>query len=101
YTYLIDELQLDGIGHRTMFTNPPSNSKGVSGEARLTRTVTEGPRLHTLHLSLRGRQTRREFGGDDEIALGTSSIFEDIDTPRPTFEFGEQSHERLRQLIYG
>ena len=101
YTYLVDDLQPDGTGHRIMFANPPSNGKGTSGEARLTRTVAEGPRLHTLHFSLRGREARREFGGDDEIDLGISSIFEDVDTPRPVFAFGEQSHDRLRQWIYG
>jgi iron complex outermembrane receptor protein len=101
YTYLVDDLQADGVGHRIMFINPPSNSNGTSGEVRLTHNLAEGTRLHTIHFSLRGREARREFGGDDEIDLGISSIYEDIDTPRPDFEFGEQSHDRLRQWIYG
>jgi iron complex outermembrane receptor protein len=101
YTYLIDDLQPDGVGHRIMFANPPSIGKGTSGEVRLTHNLAEGTRLHTVHFSLRGREARREFGGDDEIDLGISSIYEDIDTPRPDFEFGEQSHDRLRQWIYG
>ena len=101
YTYLFDDIDPDGVGHRTMFVNPPANNRGVSGEVRLTRTLTEGPRLHTIHFSLRGRNTSREYGGEDEIDLGTGSIFEDIDTPRPAFEFGEQSHDRVRQWIYG
>ena len=101
YTYLFDNIDPDGVGHRTMFVNPPANNRGVSGEVRLTRTLTEGPRLHTIHFSLRGRNTSREYGGEDEIDLGTGSIFEDIDTPRPAFEFGEQSHDRVRQWIYG
>jgi len=101
YTYLFDEIDPDGVGHRTMFVNPEANNRGVSGEVRLTRTLTEGPRLHTIHFSLRGRNASREYGGEDEIDLGTGSIFEDIDTPRPAFEFGEQSHDRVRQWIYG
>ena len=101
YTYLFDEIDPDGVGHRTMFVNPEANNRGVSGEVRLTRTLTEGPRLHTIHVSLRGRNASREYGGEDEIDLGTGSIFEDIDTPRPAFEFGEQSHDRVRQWIYG
>ena len=101
YTYLFDEIDPDGVGHRTMFVNPPANNRGVSGEVRLTRSLTEGPRLHTIHFSLRGRNASREYGGEDEIDLGTGSIFEDIDTPRPAFEFGEQSHDRVRQWIYG
>jgi iron complex outermembrane receptor protein len=101
YTYLFDEIDPSGVGRRTMFVNPPANNRGVSGEVRLTRTLTEGPRLHTIHLSLRGRKTSREYGGEDEVDLGIGSIFEDFDTPRPSFEFGEQSHDRLRQWIYG
>ncbi len=101
YTYLFDEIDPRGVGHRIMFVNPEANNRGVSGEIRLTHTLTEGPRLHTIHLSLRGRNTSREYGGEDEVDLGTGSIFEDIDTPRPSFEFGEQSRDRLRQWIYG
>ncbi len=101
YTYLIDELQPTGVGRRILFANPPSKSRGTSGEVRLTHTIAEGPRLHALHFSLRGRQSQREFGGDDEIDLGTSSMFEDVNTPRPSFQFGERSHDSLRQWIYG
>jgi iron complex outermembrane receptor protein len=101
YTYLFSDIQPGGVTHRTMFVDPPSDSRGLSGEVRLTHSVTEGPRLHTLHLSLRGRDVRREYGGEDEIDLGTGSMFEDVDTPRPDFRFGEQSHDHVRQWIYG
>jgi len=101
YTYLIDDIQPSGTGHRTIFANPPADSRATSGELRLTHSVAEGPRLHTLHLSLRGREVRREFGGEDAIDLGSSSIFVDIDPPRPDFAFGPQSHDRVRQWIYG
>jgi iron complex outermembrane receptor protein len=101
YTYLIDEIDRDGVGRRTMFVYPPANNKGVSGEVRLTHTLTEGPRLHSIHLSLRGRDARREYGGEDAVDLGTSSIFQDIDTPRPEFHFGQQSRDRVAQSLYG
>ena len=101
YTYLFGELQPDGVGHRIMFVDPPADNRGLSGELRLSHTITEGERLHTLHFSLRGRQAKREYGGEDEVDLGISSMFDDIDTPRPVFEFGEQSRDRLRQWIYG
>jgi iron complex outermembrane receptor protein len=101
YTYLIDELQPTGVGRRILFANPQSKSRATSGEVRLTHTIAEGPRVHVLHFSLRGRRSQREFGGDDEADLGTSSIFEDVDTQRPVFDFGEQSHDNLRQWIYG
>jgi iron complex outermembrane recepter protein len=101
YTYLIDQLQPTGVGQRILFASPPSKSRATSGEVRLTHTIAEGRRVHVLHFSLRGRQSHREFGGDEEIDLGTSSIFADVDTQRPAFEFAEQSHDNLRQWIYG
>jgi iron complex outermembrane recepter protein len=101
YTYLMTDIQPDGVGHRTIFASPPSTDAGTSGEIRLTHRIAEGPRLHLIHFNLRGRRTRREFGGDDEIDLGTSSINQKIDTPRPEFQFGQPSHDRLQQSIYG
>jgi Outer membrane receptor proteins, mostly Fe transport len=95
------DIRPNGVGHRTIFASPPSTNAGTSGEIRLTHQIAEGPRLHLIHFSLRGRQTRREFGGDDGIDLGISSIDQEIDTPRPEFQFGEASHDRLRQSIYG
>jgi iron complex outermembrane receptor protein len=101
YDYLFDEIQPDGVGHRIMFVAQPASNRGTSGELRLTHSLTEGPRLHTLHFSLRGRQSAREYGGEAEVDLGISSIFDDIDPPKPPLEFGEQSHDRVRQWIYG
>src|SRR4051812_21024814 len=101
FTYLFADVQPDGLTHRIMFADQPSNNRGISGEVRLTRTVSEGPRLHTLHLSLRGREIRREYGGEDEIDLGIGSMFDDVETPRPQFAFGDQSSDHVRQWIYG
>jgi iron complex outermembrane receptor protein len=101
YTHLVDEVQPNGMGHRTIFSDPPGKNRGDSGEIRLTHTIADGQRLHTVHFSVRGRQARREYGGEDEIDIGTGSIFDDIDQPRPNFTFGTQSHDRLRQWTYG
>ncbi|GAO38423.1 putative TonB-dependent receptor [Sphingomonas changbaiensis NBRC 104936] len=101
YTYLIADIGRDGTGRRTIFADPPVNKSGNSGEVRLTHTIAEGKRLHTAHFSVRGRTAERDYGGADEIDIGTSSIYQDIDTPRPQFRFGALSHDRLRQWIYG
>lgn len=101
FTYLIADIEPDGLAHRFVIADPPVRNIGISGELRLTHTIAEGPRLHTVHLSVRGRDTRREFGGSDVIDLGQSSMFKDVNPPRPQFAFGELSHDRVRQLIYG
>jgi len=101
FTYLIADIEPGGVARRLVIADPPVRNTGISGELRLTHTIAEGPRLHTIHLSLRGRDTRREFGGSDVVDLGESSIFQDVNPPRPQLAFGELSHDRVRQLIYG
>ncbi|MEO6579572.1 MAG: TonB-dependent receptor [Sphingomicrobium sp.] len=101
FTYLIDNITPQGTGDHKLFANPPGRNAGTSGEARITHVVAEGPRRHTLHFSIRGRDNRREYGGDDEIDLGPAPIFTDINSPKPDFNFGERSHDHLRQWIYG
>lgn len=101
FTYLLNDIQPDGSAERVIESDPPTRNIGLSGEVRLTHTVTEGPRLHTIHLSVRGRDTRREFGGSDVIDLGQGFIDEDVDIPRPTFDFGPLSHDQVKQMTYG
>src|SRR6476659_6205949 len=55
---LIDE-QPDGTGERVEFADPPTKSRSMSGEVRLTHSIVDGPRLHVIHLSVRERNARR------------------------------------------
>ena len=98
---LVNE-QPDGTGERILFADPPSKSRSNSGELRLTHSIADGPRLHVIHASLRYRDARREFGGDEFIDFGPGRIGEKVDAPEPpSFDFGEPSHDRLRQTTYG
>lgn len=47
-------------------------SASTSGELRVSRGFTEGPRRHTLIASLRGRQQARSYGGAAFVDLGAS-----------------------------
>jgi iron complex outermembrane receptor protein len=101
FNYLMTDVQPDGVGHRTILADPPQRNVGLSGELRLSHTLADGPRLHIFQFSLRGRDTRREFGGSDVIDLGESAIDADVHVPRPQFDFGPISRDHVRQLIYG
>jgi iron complex outermembrane recepter protein len=101
FTYLISDIDPNGFGDRQIIVDPPRRNASLSGEARLTHSIAEGPRLHTIDFSLRGRDTRRQFGGSDTIDLGESSIFQDVNPRRPHFAFGPLSRDRIRQAIYG
>lgn len=101
FTNLLDEEQPDGTGERITIADPPSTNRALSGEARLTHSIAEGPRLHVIHLSIRGRNTHREFGGSDVISLGAGRVGDKVEVPKPEFEFGALSQDSVRQLTYG
>jgi iron complex outermembrane recepter protein len=80
---------------------PRVESASTSGEWRLTRQAGGAEHLHTLQFSVRGRDARREFGGDAIIDYGVRSI----DVPLPTeslpLSFSPISIDRTRQLDVG
>jgi len=98
---LLDE-QPDGSGERVLFADPPNTAASTSGELRLTHSIPDGPRLHVIHLSVRRRDARREFGGSDFIDFGPGRIGEKVHGPEPDeFHFGELSHDRVQQTTIG
>lgn len=97
---LLDE-QPDGTGERIEFADPPTKSRSVSGELRVTHSIPDGPRLHVIHLSVRERDARREFGGSAFVDFGPGRVGEKVDVPEPSFDFDELSHDHLVQTTYG
>jgi iron complex outermembrane receptor protein len=101
YAYLMTDLDAAGRGRGLIFADPPHQSHSLSGEVRLTHVITEGPRLHTFHLSVSGRDTRHQFGGSDSVDLGPVDLAVDVRVKQPVFNFGPQSRDRVRQATYG
>jgi iron complex outermembrane receptor protein len=101
FTNLLVNEQPDGSGERQLFADPPSKSQSISGELRLTHSIPDGPRLHVIHLSIRERDARREFGGSDFIDFGPGRLGERVITPEPMFDFGPISHDRVDQTTIG
>jgi iron complex outermembrane receptor protein len=102
FTNILAEEQPDGTGERLLFADPKQTNTALSGEIRLTHSIPDGPRLHVIHLSLRQRDTHREFGGSALLDLGPGRIGEAVDIPRPaSFDFSELSHQHLTQSTYG
>ncbi|MFL6727644.1 MAG: TonB-dependent siderophore receptor [Sphingomicrobium sp.] len=98
---LIDE-QPDGSGDRVLFADPPNKQASNSGELRLTHSIPDGPRLHVVHLSIRRRDARREFGGSDFVDFGPGRIGQQVTAPKPdSFHFTEESHDRVMQTTIG
>ena len=102
FTNLLDDELPDGTGERLLFADPPTKARSNSGEIRLTHSIPDGPRLHVIHLSVRRRDARREFGGSDFLDLGPGRIGVDVTNPEPaSFNFSEKSHDRVRQTTAG
>ncbi|HEX9932345.1 MAG TPA: TonB-dependent receptor, partial [Allosphingosinicella sp.] len=91
----------DGEADRVVFYEEGRRSASASGELRLTRQLTEGDRLHLVHLMARGRSLDRRYGGAQRFDFGRGRIDEQIDAPEPTFSPGPQTTDEVRQYTGG
>jgi iron complex outermembrane recepter protein len=97
---LVDE-QPDGTGERITNADPRNIGRSISGELRVAHTITDGPRLHLLQLSMRGRDTQRQFGGTAEADLGPGKVGEPVTGPEPAFASGPLSTDHVDQTNIG
>jgi iron complex outermembrane recepter protein len=100
FAFLTD-LTPDGRGNYVVFADPPNKLASTSGELRLSRKFSEGPRLHQLHLSVRARDRTNRYDGSDVIDLGPSQIGARVDAPEPIRNFGPQTRDTVRQQTLG
>ena len=92
----------DGTGTQRITGDPTLYNGTTSGEVRLTRRFEDGPRLHQLHVTLRGRQTYRRFGGSQVFDLGIVNILGFApNVPPPVLNFGPQQEDNVRQWTGG
>jgi iron complex outermembrane receptor protein len=101
YGHLLLDLQPDGSAQRVIVADPPSKIASTSGELRATRNFGEGDLLQLVHLNLRARNRTRNYGGSDVIDLGPRVPGETVTAPRPDYEFGPQTHDRVDQQTVG
>lgn len=90
-----------GAADRLIIADPRSRFVSVSGELRVTRSVTEGPRLHVIHLSVRGRDRKQRYGGSDVIDYGPTTVDQVFKPAEPDFSFGAQTRDRVKQTTGG
>jgi iron complex outermembrane receptor protein len=93
--------QVDGSARHFLIANPPQQFASWSGETRLTKVLSEGPRRHTVHLSARGRSQKRRYGGGEFFDFGTATLGEPDPVAEPAFAFGPQTRDRIRQGTLG
>ncbi len=101
YANLLVDIQPDGTAERIVEADPRLKNESLSGEMRVTHSLTDGPRLHVIHLSIRERNTRRQFGGSGVVDLGPARIGTTEEAPRPAFTFGPLSRDHVQQTTVG
>ncbi|GAA4716993.1 TonB-dependent receptor [Sphingomonas lutea] len=100
-TELYRNTKPDGSAQRQLIATRDQTQKSNSGELRSSYGLTEGDRRHTLHLAVRGRDTKRAFNGADVRDLGPTVIGIDNDVAEPEFDFKPLSRDEVRQVTAG
>jgi iron complex outermembrane receptor protein len=92
----------DGITTERVSADPGQRYASTSGELRVSRSLVEGPRLHTLHASVRARRLDSLYGGGTAaIDLGPRRLGDQVPVAEPGFLFGERTQDRVRQSTFG
>lgn len=101
FTNLFTGVRADGTAAQSVIVDPPLFFASTSGEVRVSRRFIDGPRLHRVHLSLRGRAADRRFGGAQTVDLGQTSIFTRSVASQPVPVSSAQERDRVRQWTVG
>ena len=84
-----------------VFADPPNRLASTSGELRLSRKFTEGPRFHQFPSSFRARDRNSRYDGGDVIDLGPTRINGAVDALEPVRNFGPQTRDTIKQKTIG
>jgi iron complex outermembrane recepter protein len=76
-------------------------SSSNSGEVRVYRSFGSGALQHRVTAMIRGRQQRREFGGQVALALGATNLFQRVAVTRPNFTNGPTNTAQIKQFTPG
>ncbi|HYJ31263.1 MAG TPA: TonB-dependent receptor [Allosphingosinicella sp.] len=102
FTEIALDTSPDGTADRFIAAERDRTNASWSGEVRASRAIAEGPRLHNVHFTVRGRDQNRRYGGGSSLALGRRPIDEPVPgVAEPDFALGPQTRDEVRQLSYG
>lgn len=88
-------------GVHRFIDEPASEQRSLSGEARLTGVFRGENLRHTVHLSARAREGRRNFGGSDTVNEGPAQIGERTVLARPAFVHDDGTFDEVTQTALG
>ncbi|WP_339348551.1 TonB-dependent receptor [uncultured Sphingomonas sp.] len=103
FAELFADTTADGATSERVVADPGQRYASTSGELRLSRSLTDGPRLHTLHATVRARSLDSFYGGAARaLDLGPRRLGVPVAVAEPRdLAFGERTHDRVRQTTVG
>ena len=95
-------VQPSGLGTLDILRYPEHQSASTSGEVRASGVYTQGSYRHTVHFAVRGRETRRLFGGGANASYGSAMIGVHADVAEPPgWAVGVRDNDVVRQFTPG
>jgi iron complex outermembrane receptor protein len=99
---LFVDTQPDGATSERVIADPPQRRASLTGEASLLWSASDGVRHHRLRARARARaQTGRIGGSSDALELGPRRLGVAEPIAEPSFAFGPQTRDRVRQWTAG
>lgn len=102
HAVLFVETQPDGATRELIIADPPQRRASLTGEASLLWSASDGVRNHRLRGRARARaQTGRVGGSSDTLDLEPRLLGAAEPIAEPSFTFGPQTRDRVRQWTAG
>jgi iron complex outermembrane receptor protein len=92
-----DDVGEDGVGNRFVLSGKDQETTAWSGEARVSRDLTEGKRRHRLVASFRGRDVDAGYGGYHLAALGSGATSVPDPETEPVRTYSALTTDTVRQ----
>lgn len=94
--------QRDGnVLDRVVVVDGGNRFASTSGEIRVAKSFTEGPRWHNFVASLKGRDQSRRYGGAALVSLGASVLDAEDFRPEQTPAIGPKTRDHVTQKTIG
>lgn len=89
------------VANRVVVVDGGNRFASTSGEIRVSKAFTDGPRWHNFVASLRGRDQARRYGGAALASLGVSQIGVKDFRPEQTPAIGPKTRDHVTQKTIG
>jgi iron complex outermembrane recepter protein len=89
------------VADRVVIAQGNDSFSSTSGELRISKSLDDGPRRHTVIASLRARQQDRRYGGAVSLDLGPSQIGVQDFKPEQVAVIGAKTFDTVAQKTFG